>query len=117
MHAPPAARCDQPFGQLLACGAQRLVDALLEDYRQLPRSVEPTARQWEKWLKGGQATLAVTFDQETAAENPHAVHLSVLHPLMRQAARYLAVDEPSRVSLTAASSTPSSTKLAIASHA
>jgi ERCC4-related helicase len=80
--------------------SQEARDALLDDYRQLPRSVEPTARQWEKWLKGGQPTLAVTFDQEAAAETPQAVHLSVLHPLLKQAARYLSVDEPVRVSLT-----------------
>lgn len=78
-------------------------ELLLEDYRRLPRSVEATARQWEKWLKGGQPTLAVTFDQETAAESPSAVHLTVLHPLLRQAARFLAVREPSRVSLTVTS--------------
>jgi hypothetical protein len=75
--------------------------ALLEDFRQLPRSLETTARQWEKWLKGGQPTLAVTFDQDTASANPKAVHLTVLHPLLRQAARFLAADEPSNVSLTA----------------
>ena len=54
---------------------------LLADYRRLPRSIEPIAREWEKWLKGAQPTLSVTFEQETASENPKTVHLSVLHPL------------------------------------
>jgi hypothetical protein len=72
---------------------------LLEDYKCLPRSVESIPREWEKWLKGGQPTLAVTFDQEAAAENPKAVHLSVLHPLVRQAARSLQLDEPAYASL------------------
>ena len=67
---------------------------LLEDYKRLPRSIEPVAREWEKWLKGGQPTLAVTFDQDAAAENPKAAHLSIIHPLVRQAARYLDIDEP-----------------------
>jgi ATP-dependent helicase HepA len=67
--------------------------SLLEDYRRLPRSAEPVAREWEKWLKGGQP-LAVSFDQETAADNSKTVHLSVLHPLVRQAARFLQLDEP-----------------------
>lgn len=63
---------------------------LLEDYKQLPpRSSEPVARQWEKWLKGDQPTLPVTFDQETAAENTKVVYLSVVHPLVRQAASFL----------------------------
>ena len=74
--------------------SQEARNRLLEDYRRLPRSIEPVAREWEKWLKGGQTTLAVTFDQDTAAENPKAVHLSVLHPLVRQAARHLDLNEP-----------------------
>ena len=60
---------------------------LLADYRELPRIVEPIARDWEKWLKGAQPTLTVTFDQPTAADAPKTVHLSVMHPLVRQAAR------------------------------
>ena len=67
---------------------------LLDDYKRLPRSVEPIFRDWEKWLKGDQPMLAVTFDQETAAEIPKVVHLSVLHPLVRQAARFLEITEP-----------------------
>ena len=74
--------------------SQEARNRLLEDCRRLPRSIEPVAREWEKWLKGGQPTLAVTFDQETAAENPKAVHLSVVHPLVRQAARHLDLQEP-----------------------
>lgn len=72
---------------------------LLEDYRRLPRSVESVPREWEKWLKGGQPTLTVTFDYEVAAENPKAVHLSVMHPLVRQAALHLQLDEPAYTTL------------------
>lgn len=66
---------------------------LLEDFRQLPRSNEPVAREWEKWLKGGTPTLSVTFDQAAATENPRAVHLSLTHPFVRQAAHLLRLDE------------------------
>jgi ATP-dependent helicase HepA len=76
---------------------------LLEDYRRLPRSIEPIAREWEKWLKGAQPTLSVTFEQKTAAENPKTVHLSVVHPLVRQAARFLEITEPKYCSLVAQS--------------
>lgn len=76
---------------------------LLEDYKRLPRSIEPIAREWEKWLKGAEPRLSVTFDQETAAENPNAVHLSVLHPLVRQGARFLEIKEPKYCILTAQS--------------
>ena len=72
---------------------------LLDDYRKLPRSIEPTARQWEKWLKGDEPTLSVTFEQEAAVDNPKAVHLSVVHPLVRQAARFLEVTEPKHFGL------------------
>ncbi len=72
---------------------------LLEDYKRLPRSLEPISREWEKWLKGGQPTVAVTFEQATAADNPNATHLSVMHPLVRQAARFLQLDEPMYASL------------------
>ena len=75
---------------------------LLADYRRLPRSIEPIAREWEKWLKGSQPTLSVTFEQETASENPKTVHLSVLHPLVRQAAHFLDITEPKYFTLTRA---------------
>jgi ATP-dependent helicase HepA len=77
--------------------------ALLEDFRRLPRSLEPIPREWEKWLKGGQPILSVTFDQEAAAENPKAHHLSVLHPLVRQAAGFQQLTEPSYCALAARS--------------
>jgi ATP-dependent helicase HepA len=72
---------------------------LLDDYKLLPRSTDPVAREWEKWLKGGQPTVTVTFDQEAAANNTKAVHLSVTHPLVRQAARFLQLDEAAYTSL------------------
>jgi hypothetical protein len=80
---------------------------VLDDYKALPRSTELVAREWEKWLKGGQPTITITFDQQTAAENRKAVHLSVVHPLVRQAARFLQIDEPAHVSLTARSTSVS----------
>ncbi len=76
---------------------------LLEDYRRLPRSIEPIARDWEKWLKGTASNLSVTFDQEAATENATAAHLSVVHPLVRQAARFLEITEPKFFSLAAES--------------
>lgn len=72
---------------------------LLADFPQPSRSNEPVAREWEKWLKGGTSTLAVTFDQAAATENPKVVHLSVTHPLVRQAARHLRMDEAAYAAL------------------
>jgi len=74
---------------------------LLDDYRRLPRSTDPVAREWEKWLRGALPTLSATFEQETAAENPRVVYLSVLHPLVRQAARFLEITDPKYCALAA----------------
>ena len=62
---------------------------MLDDFRKLHRSADPTHRAWEKWLKGAQPTLQVTFEQECAMENTGAVLLSLGHPLLRQTASHL----------------------------
>ena len=76
---------------------------LLDDFARLPRSTDPVARRWEKWLKGADPMLSVTFDQESAAAKPDVVHLNILHPLVRQAAREQQRSEAVNVSLTASS--------------
>jgi len=76
---------------------------LLEDFKRQARSTDPVARQWEKWLKGSDPMLQVTFDQETAATVPGVIHLNVLHPLVRQAAKYQERPEVVLVGLKAAS--------------
>ena len=76
---------------------------LLDDYRHMPRSTDPVSRQWKNWLRGAAPMLSVTFDQETAVAVPSAVHLNVLHPLVRQAARSQERSEAVRVSLVASS--------------
>ena len=73
--------------------------SLLDDFRKLHRSMDPMSRAWEKWLKGTTPTLQVTFDQETAVDNPTAVLLALGHPLLRQAAALLQETEPVLVKL------------------
>ena len=82
---------------------QKIRARLLGDFRSQPRSTDPVARQWEKWLRGADPLLPVTFDQETAATEPKAVYLNVLHPLVRQAARHLERSQAVLVSLIASS--------------
>jgi len=79
--------------------SQEVRNALLADFRKFKRSNDALSRSWEKWLKGGNPSLTVTFDQDAAAENPSAVHMTVLHPLVRQAARFLEMDEAMYCSL------------------
>ena len=59
--------------------------ALLIDYKQLPKSQDPNSRLWEKWLKGQESTLAVTFVQHGAVEEQSAVLITLSHPLTKQA--------------------------------
>lgn len=79
--------------------SQEARSTLLEDFKKLPRSTDPISKSWEKWLKGGQPTLSVTFDQQTASDNPQTVHLWVGHPLLRQAAEYFRLKETVEVNL------------------
>jgi len=83
--------------------SQEARSRLLEDYKQLARSIDPVAREWEKWLKGVQPLMPVTFDQDAAADNPKAVHLTVVHPLVRQAAGFFDFGQPKYCSLVAQS--------------
>jgi len=76
--------------------------ALLDDFRNLPRSVDPMHRAWERWLKGTSPTLPVTFEQEAAVESATAVLLSLGHPLLRQTAAFLQETEAVAVRLAVA---------------
>ena len=67
--------------------SQKIRARLLDDFRRQPRSTDPVARHWEKWLRGADPLLQVTFDQKTAVAEHKAVYLHVQHPLVRQAAR------------------------------
>ncbi|WP_374765290.1 DEAD/DEAH box helicase [Yunchengibacter salinarum] len=88
---------DKPLRTLRV--SQEVRNALLADFRKFKRSNDALSRSWEKWLKGGTPSLTVTFDQDAAAENPSTVHLTVMHPLVRQAARFLEMDEAMYCSL------------------
>lgn len=79
--------------------SQEARNTLLSDFRKLKKSNDALSKNWEKWLKGGSPSLTVTFDQDIASENPSAVHLTVLHPLVRQAAYFFEMDEAMYCSL------------------
>ncbi|RJQ14743.1 MAG: helicase [Nitrospiraceae bacterium] len=68
---------------------QEARNKLLSDYRQIPKQSSPVYREWEKWLKGGDAYLPVTFDATFATENRDIVFITPVHPLIRQAASVL----------------------------
>ena len=63
--------------------------SLLKDFQALGRIASPTYKRWDSWLKGGEQRLAITFDASEAVKNPDATFLTPVHPLARQAARFL----------------------------
>ena len=83
--------------------SQSIRTKLLDDFRRLPRSTDPVARQWEKWLKGPDPLLSITFDQQTAVAESKTVYLNILHPLVRQAAQHMQRPDTIQAHLTTAS--------------
>lgn len=59
---------------------------LLRDFQQLPKQSTNIYREWEKWLKGGNPHLAVTFESDCAMQHPEAAFIMSVHPLVKQAA-------------------------------
>lgn len=60
---------------------------LLADFKTLDYRPSPIYRDWEKWLKGGDQHLNITFDDTCASNNRAAVFITPVHPLALQAAR------------------------------
>ena len=67
-------------------------EALLADFKCLPRKSGSIYREWEKWLKGSNPHLSITFDAKAAAENRTALFLTPVHPLALQASRHVSID-------------------------
>ena len=67
------------------------------------RGIRPSLaeREWEAWLRGDQQILGLTFDRETANADRRQAFVTPVHPLTQAAARALASDEESHVSLAA----------------
>jgi ATP-dependent helicase HepA len=72
--------------------SQEARSQLLQSYTALKKKNNPINKQWGKWLKGNSQTLSIVFDSETASDNPDVVFITPLHPLARQAAKSLSVN-------------------------
>lgn len=66
--------------------SQEARSRILRDFQGLPRQKATVYREWENWLKGGNPHLLVTFESESASQNPEAAFIMPLHPLVKQAA-------------------------------
>ena len=68
---------------------QDIRSQMLRDARQLSGKNSALGRDWERWLKGNDPHLAITFDGQCANDNRTAQLLTPVHPLIRQAANAL----------------------------
>ena len=64
---------------------QDIRERLLKQFQSLKLSGE-AAQQWQRWLKGNDPYLKITFDQETASDNREILFIAPTHPLAQQAA-------------------------------
>ena len=62
---------------------------LLRDFQQLPRERNLIYREWEKWLKGANPLLSITFEADCRRDHPEATLINIVHPLVKQAAKML----------------------------
>ena len=68
---------------------QELRNKLLEDFKAVSQ-LGAMDRSWERWLKGADPHLRVTFDPTAADEDRSVTFVTPTHPLARQAAKSLA---------------------------
>jgi superfamily II DNA or RNA helicase len=66
--------------------SQKARKKLLDDFNKLTKQKNSFYTEWERWLKGSNQHLTVTFDAECASQHPDAAFIMPLHPLVRQAA-------------------------------
>jgi len=83
---------------------QEIRDKLLKQFQNLKLSGE-AAQQWQRWLKGNDPYLRITFDQETATENREVMFIAPTHPLAQQAAHSVEPVTPLQCNLLAQTDT------------
>ena len=67
---------------------QEMRNRLIDDFKAVSQ-LGAIDRSWERWLKGSDPNLRVTFDPATADEDRSATFVTPTHPLARQAAKSL----------------------------
>lgn len=85
--------------------SQESRDILLKELKNIPRQNNSVFRDWEKWLKGSEQHLKITFDAEKALKESDVVFMMPLHPLVKQAAAALKSSQKKGVHLSVLSDT------------
>jgi ATP-dependent helicase HepA len=83
---------------------QEMRNRLIEDFKAVSQ-LGAVDRSWERWLKGSDPYLRITFDPATADEDRSATFVTPTHPLARQAAKSLDPSATLSCSVLAKSST------------
>ena len=68
-------------------------NTLLGDLQQFSREKTRVYREWEKWLKGSDQHLPITFEADCATQHPDAVFIMPTHLLVKQAAAALNTEQ------------------------
>ena len=83
---------------------QEMRNRLIDDFKAVSQ-FGAVDRSWERWLKGSDPYLRITFDPATADEDRSATFVTPTHPLARQAAKSLDPSATLSCSVSAKSST------------
>lgn len=86
---------------------QEMRNRLIDDFKAVSQ-FGAVDRSWERWLKGSDPYLRVTFDPATADEDRSSTFVTPTHPLARQAAKSLNSSATLSCSVSARSSTVAS---------
>ncbi|RKU15383.1 helicase [Candidatus Poribacteria bacterium] len=73
--------------------AEGVRNTLLDDFQQFSREKTRVYRDWERWLKGSDPHLSITFEADCATQHPNAVFIMPTHPLVKQAAAALNTEQ------------------------
>ena len=68
-------------------------NTLLGDFQQFSREKTRVYREWERWLKGSDQHLSITFEADCATHHPEALFIMPTHPLVKQAANALNAEQ------------------------
>ena len=66
---------------------------LLEDFKKMSLKKSIVNRIWERYLKGNNQNIHITFDSNTAEKNRNLLFITPVHPLTKQAAKHFIIDE------------------------
>ena len=74
-------------------------NTVLADLQQFSRERTRIYRDWEKWLKGSDQHLSITFESDCATQRPDVAFIMPTHPLVKQAAAVLNTEQEAIASL------------------